>query len=104
MSILRALSLVALAMLLLSACDPRNDRGDATGWDGCADICNELVSICSYDAYPTEESCIEGCAFEDDQGGRMGDLGRCIDDAGCDTFEILACQRAHGWTATGDDE
>ena len=99
-----ALLLLAASVTVLAGCDRGRGRGERPVWDGCEEVCNELVSICSYDAYPTEDSCVEGCTFEDDQGGEMDDLAECIGDANCDTFELLACQRAFGWASVEEEE
>lgn len=58
----------------------------------CTELCTELVSACGYDAYPTLDSCLIGCANEVE--GNVDIFGKveCILDAECDTFELLACE------------
>jgi hypothetical protein len=51
---------------------------------------------CEYDAYPTRDSCEEGCAYEQSVGADMDGELSCIQRASCDTFEVVACERHFG--------
>lgn len=62
----------------------------------CEDMCDTLVKSCQYDAYPTVESCLTGCAYDADQGGDVEQEAECIVNAGCDVFQIVECQHRFG--------
>jgi hypothetical protein len=62
----------------------------------CASMCQELVQTCEYDAFPSYESCMQGCAYEREAGGRIEPQTQCILMAECDTFEIVDCQHQFG--------
>ena len=87
--------LILLFALLLTACDGR-DRG-RTDEDRCEALCSELVGTCAFAAFPSHSSCQSGCMYEDEQGGDIRELESCIEDAACDTFAVVQCQRQHGW-------
>lgn len=62
----------------------------------CNDLCNELQGTCGYDAYPDYGSCLEGCAYYQEEGVDIeGQLG-CIQEAQCDTFAVLECENQYG--------
>ena len=86
---------LAVALTLLTACDGR-DRG-RTDEDRCDALCSELVLTCEFTAFPTQSSCQSGCMYEDEQGGDVRELESCIEDAACDTFAVVECQRQYGW-------
>ena len=65
-------------------------------YEACVSLCDELVQSCSYDAYPTTESCMAGCADEVNEGANVFDLEACILDAECNTFAIIECQNHFG--------
>ena len=64
----------------------------------CGDLCDELVLQCGYEAFPTYDSCIQGCTYDAQQGVDIDAELACVDAAngpdGCDTFAILECQHA----------
>ena len=65
-------------------------------YEACVSLCDELVQSCSYDAYPTTESCMAGCADEVNEEVNVFELEACILDAECDTFAIIECQNHAG--------
>ncbi len=70
----------------------------------CDTMCQELVMTCEYAAYPSYESCVQGCAFSRQEGGNVKREADCIAAAECDTFAIVDCE--HQWgqdAATGDE-
>lgn len=76
-----------MILLLLACADPPTP---------CDTICAELVLQCGYSAYPDLDSCLQGCGYEEEQGGRTEDASTCIEKANCDTFAILDCERRFG--------
>lgn len=62
----------------------------------CEDLCFELVSDCQYEAFPSYESCMQGCAYDAEQGADVGGELQCVQAAECDTFAILECEHAYG--------
>lgn len=62
----------------------------------CDGICDELVMECGYEAYPTYESCLQGCLYKEEQGAKMDRAFQCVQKAECDTFEIIECEHAEG--------
>jgi hypothetical protein len=89
----------AVLIFLAAAAVVSCDTGRRTGRDveRCESICDELVVVCEFGAYPDVSSCQDGCLYEDDQGGDLRGLEDCLADSDCDTFEVIECQRAHGW-------
>jgi len=73
-------------LLLVLACAERKNEGT------CADICRELTVSCAYEAYPSFESCEQGCLFEADKGENMDAQLNCLESAQCDTFAIIDCE------------
>lgn len=70
----------------------------------CTAMCEELVMTCEYAAYPSYESCVQGCAFSRQQGGNVKREADCVAKAECDTFAIVDCE--HKWgqeSATAED-
>ncbi len=63
----------------------------------CDDLCAELVSQCGYEAYPTLDSCIQGCIYrlEEENADVEAQLS-CVKDAQCDTFAVLECEHEAG--------
>jgi hypothetical protein len=87
-------TLLPLLMLLtLGACE-----GEATSGisDTCQDLCDELVEVCGYGAYPRFDSCLQGCAWYEEQGADVGGELACVQDAACDTFLIVECEHEYG--------
>ena len=62
----------------------------------CEDMCKELGRTCAYAAFPTTDSCMQGCADELDNGADIFGKEECILDAECDTFAIVECQNSYG--------
>ena len=62
----------------------------------CEAMCRELIQICDYAAYPSLESCNQGCTYEADQGADITGQSECILEADCDTFAILECEHEYG--------
>lgn len=85
---MRALLILPLTLLLGCA----RSEVNAT----CEAICDELVYNCEYDAYPTRDSCVQGCLYKTEQGAKMSRAESCILNAECDTFEIIECEHAEG--------
>lgn len=67
----------------------------------CGDICKEVYSTCLFEAYPSYESCLEGCTYNEEEGGDLEGQLECIQEAECDTFAIIECENQYG--ATSDD-
>jgi hypothetical protein len=83
-----------LLMLSLVACDTGSDAADASA--NCQDLCDELVEVCEYGAYPRFDSCLQGCGWYEEQGADVANELACITDAGCDTFLIVECEHEYG--------
>ena len=62
----------------------------------CDTICDELVKGCGYSAFPSADSCVQGCLYEEEQGSKTDRAAACIQDAACDTFKIIECEHAPG--------
>ena len=62
----------------------------------CDSICDTLVKTCEYDAYPSYDSCVQGCEYNESQGAKVDRAATCIEDAECDTFKIIECEHAPG--------
>ena len=63
---------------------------------GCEESCDQLVSSCEIEAFPSYESCLQGCAFSADNGADVLSLGTCMTDAECDLFKITECEHSYG--------
>jgi hypothetical protein len=87
------LALTSLLLPLL-ACNPESTAADAS--QNCEDLCDELVEVCEYGAYPRFDSCLQGCGWYEKQGADVAGELACIQDAGCDTFLIVECEHEHG--------
>ena len=87
--------ILLLAALLLAACDDEETEAvDAS--PACQDLCEELVDVCAYEAYPRMDTCLQGCAWEESQGVDVRKEWACIRDADCYTFTILECAHEYG--------
>lgn len=67
----------------------------------CGDMCRVLVQDCAYAAFPTVESCFEGCLYAEEEGAAVDAQSTCVQAAApeagtCDTFAIVECEHAHG--------
>ena len=63
---------------------------------GCEETCTELVGECSYAAFPSHQSCVEGCLVDAEVGAPVSTLQDCVSDSACDPFRLLECSRAFG--------
>lgn len=79
-----------MILLLLLACGPAAEK------ETCELLCDELYQTCAYDAFPTYESCLQGCAYQRSEGADMKGQQACIEAAECDTFAILECEHDFG--------
>lgn len=90
--------LLAAVMLAATAACSTPEQSD------CSKMCDTLMRDCSYDAYPTTESCLQGCQYNADNGGDVAGQKDCLDEAtaedACDTFAVIECENAYG--ATGE--
>ncbi len=73
------------ALLLVVSCAAEADRT-------CEDLCAILVNTCHYEAFPTIESCEQGCQYDAEQGEDIAAQKACIEAAGCDTFAVVECE------------
>lgn len=62
----------------------------------CDALCDHLVLECGYAAFPSRDSCLQGCGYEEELGGDVEAELTCVEKAGCDTFGILECERKFG--------
>lgn len=66
----------------------------------CGDMCRNLVQDCGYAAFPSVESCFDGCLYAEERGADVDAQATCIAGATstdtCDTFAIVECEHAHG--------
>jgi hypothetical protein len=58
----------------------------------CQSICDELVTTCSYEAYPSYDSCLQGCEYDAEQGADVEAKQECVAGAECNTFVIVECE------------
>jgi len=76
---------------LLSGC-----AGGEEASTPCGDLCSELVATCAYEAYPNMGSCLDGCAYAEQQGADIRGQALCVSEAECSTFDILECEHEFG--------
>ena len=81
------------ALLLLIGCDSQKNTSQ---YGICADVCEELYQSCSYAAYPSYDSCLAGCAYNEEEGADMESQLSCFQEAECDTFAIIECENQFG--------
>jgi len=80
-----------IPLLLLGCGEEKTD--DET----CESLCGILVQDCAFAAYPTRDSCTQGCAYRREQGADVDGLLQCVEDAeSCDPFAIAECEHASG--------
>ncbi len=83
--------LSSLLILALHGCEAESE------WpEECESLCDTLVFQCEYEAYPSEESCLEGCVYDIELGRDVAGEAACVGAAECDLFEIIECQNAAG--------
>jgi len=87
------MSRVSLVPLLLIALGCAEEKSEDVACDA---LCGELVEACEFAAYPTAESCLQGCAYTREQGGDVDELQSCVEQAECNPFAIAECEHAHG--------
>ncbi len=87
---------VSLLGLLLSACP--GGTGSVTA---CDQLCDALVEECGYAAFPSYDSCLQGCGYNQNEGADTEAHLACVDEASCDTFGIIECENQFG--ANSDD-
>ncbi len=62
----------------------------------CDSLCTLLVQECGYGAFPSRDSCTQGCLFSQEQGADVAAQLECIEEAdGCDTFALAECEHAY---------
>ncbi len=83
-----------VSLLFVAACTTEAEVDEI-----CDEMCQELVMTCEYDAYPSFESCMQGCAFSREQGGNVKRYQECVTEAACDTFLIVDCEHEFGAAA-----
>jgi hypothetical protein len=84
--------LLPLLALVLAGCTSAEESV-------CQELCIELVTNCEYAAYPSLESCQQGCAYSASEGVDVDAEAACILDAACDTFAIIECEHEYGLEA-----
>lgn len=80
----------ALALVAMAGCAPQDDNAT------CEALCSTLVTSCEFDAYPSLDSCLQGCAYEGSLGADLEKESTCIADAECDIFQVVGCQHRYG--------
>lgn len=85
--------LLPLALLVLAGCDTA-EAPDVS--ETCDEMCEILVTDCAYGAYPSMDSCLQGCTWYESEGVAVDDELDCIRAAACDTFQILECEHTYG--------
>jgi hypothetical protein len=68
----------------------------------CELLCDQLYQTCEYGAYPSYDSCLQGCAFDASEGADVDGLQQCVEKAGCDTFGIVECTHKFGVDAEAE--
>lgn len=58
----------------------------------CQSVCTELMSTCGFDAYPSYDSCLTGCANEVEEGHDIFAKEDCVFEADCNLFDLLDCE------------
>lgn len=91
--------MIVLLALLLAACETTKDANDIS--EECKLLCDQLVSECAYGAYPSYDSCAQGCAWDTEQGADVKAHSHCVEEAACDTFAIVECEHTYGVEAEG---
>ncbi len=81
---------LCLSLLLLAGC------AQQVASTSCDFTCNELVTTCAYPAFPTRDTCLQGCAYWEESGVNVDSYLACVQDAACNTFQILECEHEFG--------
>lgn len=82
---------LVLIFAVLCACGP--DRGAKSE---CDEMCDVLVLDCGYEAFPSFDSCVQGCTYNADQGADIAGELACVQASECDTFAIVECEHEYG--------
>ena len=64
----------------------------------CYTLCQELFQTCDYDAFPTFQSCEEGCLYKQEEGADIEAQLTCIQEAECNEFTVIECEHTYGAT------
>ncbi len=59
----------------------------------CQTLCNTMVNDCNYSAYPSLESCVQGCNYDEQQGVDIAAESTCLDKTSCDPIGAVECAR-----------
>ena len=86
-----------MILSLLLAC-----AGAVEEKETCELLCDDLYQTCEYGAYPSYESCLQGCEYQATEGADNRGLQKCVSKAECDTFAILECE--HKFEAGAEEE
>ena len=63
----------------------------------CENLCDELTRQCAFDAFPSYDSCLEGCLYnEEEKNADTKEYLTCAQEAACDEFKIMECEHQHG--------
>lgn len=76
-----------LVLLWLAACAQPSD---------CESLCDTLVITCDYAAFPSVDSCLDGCAYREKYGADISSERACVEKADCNTFDVLECENRFG--------
>lgn len=87
------MSLLPLLLSFLVACDEGNASQENPE---CDNLCEVLFTECGYGAFPSFDSCLQGCIWDQSNGADIPGELRCINQAACDTFVIVECQHTYG--------
>ena len=82
-----------MILLLLFAC------GAAVEKEACESLCDNLYQTCEYGAFPSYDSCLQGCVYQQSEGADITGELTCVERAACDTFAILECEHKFGAAA-----
>ncbi len=81
--------------LLLTLCACAQEEEGLHSQD-CEDLCSELITACAYTAFPSTDSCLQGCSWNESEGAAIAAQLACVKDAACDTFLIVECEHEYG--------
>ena len=85
-------ALLSLGVMLAIGC-AEEGADDAS----CETLCGVLVGQCEFAAYPSSDSCTQGCIYNQAKGADVDALLACVEAAeSCDPFAIAECEHAHG--------
>lgn len=59
----------------------------------CESLCKTLVMDCEFAAYPSLDSCIEGCLYDEELGADIEGENECIVAQQCDLIGTVDCAR-----------